>query len=324
MPAKRQDVRERIELLRSTCDVGDSGAVLEAVRKALRDRHYLLVARAAELTAERLLFGLETDLAAAYRRFLDNAVKRDPNCAAKGAIVRALVALDWQDADFYVAGLHYRQLEPVWGGTLDTAVDLRSSCAAGLAATAYPRALVEIVDLLHDPEPNARSAAVRAVACAERIGAEAVLRSKALAGDAEAEVTGECLAALLRLAPDDALMFVASFLDDPNPSVQELAALALGESRLDAALHLLRTRWEAQPFKRDTDRSLLRAAVLHRSEAAIDWLLSVVRRGDRESAELVMVALAAYRSAPGLSARMGDVVKERAEEHLLARFAQVW
>ena len=324
MPAKRPDVRERIELLRRTCEDQGPGAALETVRRALRDRHYLLVARAAELAAGRLLFGLETDLAAAYRRFLDNPVKRDPNCTAKGAIVRALVALDWQDADFYVHGLRYRQLEPVWSGTLDTAVDLRSSCAAGLAATSYPRAPVELVDLLYDPEPHARSAAVRAIACAERLGAEAVPRAKALAGDPEPEVTGECLVALLRLAPDEALPFVAAFLDAPDPVIRELAALALGESRLEAALELLRTRWEGQPFKRDADRALLRAAVLHRSETAFDWLLSVARRGDRASAELVTVELAAYRTAPGLRARMRDALTERGDEGLMAEFARVW
>ena len=111
------------------------------------------------------------------------------------------------------------------------------------------------MDLLHDPEPHARSGAARAIACTQPLAAEAVLCSKALAGDPEPEVTGECLAALLRVAGDEALDFVAGFLDDPGAEVSALAALALGESHLDGALAVLRARWDAEPFKRDEDRA---------------------------------------------------------------------
>lgn len=324
MTARRPDVRSRIEDYRHDCDQGSAADILLATRKALSDRHYLLVAKAAELSGERLLYDLESDLTTAYSRFLSEPVKRDPNCTAKGAIARALVAIDCQDADFYIAGIRYRQPEPVWGGTVDTAVDLRISCAAGLAATSYPRALVDLVDLLHDPEPHARSGAIRAIACTERLGAEAVLRSKALAGDEEAEVLGDCLTALLQVAPEEAPEFVAGFLDDDDAARSGLAALALGESRLEAALDLLRARWDAQPFKRDADRVLLRAAVLHRSDEAFDWLLDVAEGGDRASAELVMVELAAYRSNQRLRERLGAVLARREDERLMIRFEAIW
>lgn len=324
MPQKGSDVRDRIEQYARLCADGDATGVVAASRKALADRHYLLVGRAAELAGERLIYELESELIQAYRRLLDNPVKKDPNCTAKGSIARALVALDCQDAGFYLAGIHYCQREPVWGGTVDTAVDVRITCATGLVNTSYPRALVDLVGLLHDPEPHARSGAARAIACTDSLAAEAVLRSKALAGDPESEVVGDCLVGLLRAAPDEAPRFVAGFLDDSNPAIAELAALALGESRLDAALDLLRERWDAQPFKHEADRILLRAAVLHRSEAAFDWLQSVVQRGDRASAELVIVELAVYRTNQELRLRLDTALTERGDQPLLGLFGEIW
>jgi hypothetical protein len=220
--------------------------------------------------------------------------------------------------------MRYRQPAPVWGGTVDTAVDLRCTCAMGLVGTPYPRALIELVGLLHDPEPHARGGAARAIACTEPLAAEAVLRSKALAGDPEPEVVGDCFSGLLRVEPDEAPAFVAAFLDGPDPAISELAALALGESRLDAALDLLRERWEREPMKRDSDRVLLRAAVLHRSEAAFDWLLDLVERGDRTSAELAVVELAVYRSNNKLRLRLEAALAERNDTRLLARFEEIW
>lgn len=322
--AKRPDVRTLVDDYGRLCAAGSADLVLEATRESLSHRHYLLVARAAEVAGDRLFYDLERALTAAYGRFLENPVKRDPHCTAKGAIVRALVSLDFQDAGFYLDGIRYRQLEPVWGGTQDTAVDLRCTCAAGLAATSYPRALIHLVDLLHDPEPHARSGSIRAIACVDPLGAEAVLRAKALSGDPEPEVMGDCLSALLQVAPDHASGFVARFLSGGDETRRTLAALALGESRLDAALDALRECWEAQPFKRDEDRVLLRAAVLHRTEAAFAWLLEVAGRGDKTSAALVVDELAVYRANQALATRLEAALAERGDEGLTERFRRLW
>ncbi len=322
--AKRPDIRERIETFRQLCDREGPDLVLAAARQALSAPHRLLVASAAALAGDRLVYALEPDLTAAYRRFLNDPVRRDPGCTAKGAIARALVALDSQEADFFIEGIHYRQPEPVWGGSVDAAVDLRVSCAIGLAATAHPRALIHLVDLLHDPEPHARSGAARAIACTQPLAAEALLRSKALGGDPEPEVTGDCLAALLQVAAQEALGFVAGFLDAPDAQVRGLAALALGESHLDGALVLLRARWDSEPLKRDGDRVLLRAAALHRSEAALDWLIDVAAVGDRVSAEVAILELGTYRKTERVRERLGRAVAERDDGRLTDRFAQVF
>ena len=204
---------------------------------ALRDKHYRVVAKAARLAAEGLHYELVPALVDAFRRFLDNAVKADPTCFAKKALLRALVELDCDDVAFYQEALGYRQMEPVWGGSTDTAVDVRASAAMGLVASGYSRALVDVVTLLYDKEHDARAGAARAIACGNPREAELLLRAKILAGDAEAVVLGECFAGLLAAAPEDSVDFVARYLDAADEEVREQAALALGGSKLDAARH---------------------------------------------------------------------------------------
>jgi hypothetical protein len=291
---------------------------------ALRARHYRVVAKAARLAEEGLWYELVPALLAAFPRFLDKPPKTDPNCLAKKAIVRALVALDCGDVEFYRRGLGLRQPEPVWGGTRDTAAEVRSFCAMGLVAGGYSRALVELTTLLHDAEPEARIGAVRAVACGNPREAELLLRAKALAGDAEPPVVGEALAGLLAVAPEDAVPFVAGYLKAADEAVRELAALALGESRLDAALAPLKEAWNDVLVSESVRRALLRAAAAHRSEAAFAWLLALVADSRAALALEVIDALALYRHNAKLAERLEATLRERGDDALLARFGELW
>ena len=121
---------------------------------------------------------------------------------------------------------------------------LRGICAQGLALMAHPDALTECVTLLVDKWIPARVGAIRAIANAGLPAGELLLRLKALAGDEEDEVTAECFAALLRLAPTSSLEFVAKFLRSSSEALAESAALVMGESRLAAAFQFLRNAWE--------------------------------------------------------------------------------
>jgi hypothetical protein len=105
-------------------------------------------------------------------------------------------------------------------------------------------------------------------------------------------------AALLDLEPDASPAFVARLLDHPTSELAELAALALGESRLDAAVAQLRAHWDRQPLKRQHHRVLLRAAILARTEPAFDWLLLLIRDADAATAAFVIEELAVYNSQP--------------------------
>ena len=282
-----------LDALNTLGPVAPRAEQLVALKAALADRHFLVVARAAALGGERLLHELIPDLIGAYSRFLTDAVRRDPRCKAKSAIARALVMLEARDITFYQAGIGYRQLEPVWGGRADTATDLRCSCALGLANSGHLRAVAELAGLLNDPEAAVRSGAARAISCANPFEAEAVLRLKVHVGDTEPQVIGECFGALLAIAPDYSLPFVAAYLRDPDEALQEYAALALGESRRPEALTLLRAAW-TDIVTSEGRGALIRAAALHRSEPAFEWLLEIIEAGTPKLATAAIEALSVY------------------------------
>jgi hypothetical protein len=300
----------------------ERAAKLAALEKALTS-HYRVAAKAARAAEDSLLYELVPALKSAYARFLDKPLKQDPNCFAKKALARALVALDCDDVDFFLAGVRYRQLEPAYGGANDTAPELRASCAMGLVASGYSRALVELTALLHDEDAGARAGAVRAVACGSPREAELVLRAKALAGDEEPQVVGECFTGLLAVEPEQSIAFVAAFLGDADDAVRELAALSLGESRLDAALAPLREAWADPLLGDDFRRALLRAAAAHRSDAALDWLVALVAEARVAVAVEAIDALAPYKHNAKLMRRLASVLAERADASLLERLAAV-
>lgn len=325
MPAQNKSVETKLAALGELDLSSDVAAAQAALRAALAERHYRVVAKAAELAGERLFYDLQVPLRDAYARFLRDPVKTDPNCIAKRAIVRTLVALECSHVAFFLDGVKYRQMEPVWGGSVDTAVDVRASCAMGLVATGYARALHELTPLLTDSEPVVRQGAIRAIACANPREAELLLRFKAGVGDQEPLVMGDCFAGLLSVAPEESLPFISQYLNrGVDDDVREAAALALGESRLEAALPCLRQAWDDEMIMTDFRRALLRAAALHRSEAAFDWLLSLIAESHASVAEPAVRALAIYPHNDRLRERIESVLAQRADRRLSEAFAREW
>ena len=298
----------------------ERAAKAEALQRALAG-HYRVAAKAARAAEDALLYELIPALESSFARFLDKQAKNDPSCFAKKALARALVALDAGNVEFFSQGVRYRQLEPVWGGTADTAADVRASCAMGLVASGYPRALVELTALLNDSEAAARIGAIRAIACGNPREAELLLRAKALAGDVEPQVLGECFTALLAVEPDESLGFVARHLAHADATVRELAALALGESRLEAALAPLKQAWAGVLVDEEFRRTLLRAAAAHRSEAAFVWLLEIIADARVPVAEAVIEALAPYKHNARLMQRLESALTDRGDEALLQQLA---
>ena len=298
----------------------DRAAKIATLQRALAG-HYRIAAKAARAAEDALLYELVPPLKSSYARFLVKPLKQDPNCYAKRALARALVALDCHDVDFLLGGVRYRQLEPVWGGTADTAVDVRASCAMGLVASGYPRALVELTALLNDADAGARLGAVRAVACGNPRDAELLLRVKALGGDAEPQVVGECFAGLLAVAPEESIPFVAGYLAHTDGAIRELAALALGESKLDGALRPLKEAWSGVLLSEEFRRVLLRAAAAHRSDAAFDWLLEIVGDAREPIAVAVIEALAPYKHNSKLMQRLTSALAVRGDEALREQLA---
>jgi len=296
---------------------------ITTLRQALGAKVSHVVAKAAQVSGELLVRAVLGDLAAAFERFLVNPVKTDPGCRAKVEIARALYELGEDPASVFVRGIHHRQLEPVFEGREDTAPELRAVSALGLVRVNHPETMVELAELLADPEASARIGAARAIAYAEDGAGEPLLRLKALAGDDDPGVVSECLGALLSLAASRALAFVVRFLDHLDPIVQEAAALALGASRLRDALPILRAWWE-RTVETDLRRSALSAIAMLRHDDAIGFLESVVADACGPDARDALAALGAYRYDEALRGRVASAVERRTDVDLHAAFSKAF
>jgi HEAT repeat protein len=310
-PTRQRSEERKLEALNALDPIADRPLQNATIEKYLADKHFRVVARAATLAGERSLRERLPDLLRAYPRFLVEPIKQDPHCIAKQAIARALVSLECGDVAFFLEGIRYRQLEPVWGGTADAAIDVRCSCAMGLVATGYSRAVQELTALLQDREWRARAGAARAISCGNPREAEALLRFKVLVGDPEPEVIGECFTGLLSIAREECLPFVAAYLSDQNDGVRDFAALALGESRHPRALEHLRAAWDAARDTGDFRAVLIRAAGLQRSEVAFDWLISIIEHGTATHADVAVEALSVYERNTKLGERVQAALAKR-------------
>ena len=78
--------------------------------KALNLRNNFLVAKAAAVILHHRLTGLTPNLAAAFPRFLENAVKADPQCWAKNALAKTLADFEYQKPELFLTGMRHIQL----------------------------------------------------------------------------------------------------------------------------------------------------------------------------------------------------------------------
>jgi HEAT repeat protein len=282
---------------------------LSQVTQYLTSKLNLVAAKAARIAGEWQAFDLTPELVAAFDRFMVKPESSDKRCAAKIEILKALCKLEYSSPSVFRRALQHIQLEPTWGGSSDTAAEVRALGAMGLAQTNYSDALEEIVPVLLDPQRDARIGAVRAIGASGLPGGELLLRLKALSGD-EPDVLGECFAALLRAEPSKSPEFVAKFLGHHEEAVAEAAALALGDSRLESAFAVLREAFEhthAQPVR----RTLLLAIALLRRENAIDFLLDLAQNGGTQASADAVAALAMYEQDPSLRERLNRARRAR-------------
>ncbi len=292
--SKRQSFeRELARLTAIRADPEQPGAA-EELHRALAARSNLLVARAAEIVGEWALAGYAPELTAAFERFLVDAARRDPTCAAKFAIAEALNRLEVRDADLFRRGVGHVQPEPVWGGQEDTAARLRAVCALGLARSDPPDTLLALATLLADPEADARRGATRAIAYATRPGGAALLWYKAHVGDAEPAVLFECYSALLALQSEEAISLVGRLAGDDDPPRAEAAMLALGSSRLPAVLPLL-IELRATATDPSLRRTTLTAIATLGDDDAFAFLLHLLTDGPPRDAADALSALALFR-----------------------------
>jgi HEAT repeat protein len=289
------------------------------VRKRIGDRSNLVVAAAAALACENALVELTDDLVAAFDRFLAHPVKDDKLCRAKLAVVQSLDRMEHPKADIFLKAARHVQLEPVWGGSEDSAPPLRAAAVVALARVEGPGSLPLLVDAMADPAKDVRIASAVALGAVGTEGAGLVLRLKVRLGDKDPDVLSECLLGLLTVDPGENLPIVAEFLDPIDAARCEAAALALGKSRLPEALDPLKGCLERCHFAELRQHLLLAIAILRRP-AAIDHLIELVASEPESEAIAALSALRIYKDDPRLRERIAGIVRERKSPSLQAGF----
>lgn len=281
--ASTRDVEQQATALESLRTAKPDVATA-SLRKALQHRNNYLVSKAAKLAADLSLSALTPDLVTAFTRFLDNAIKTDPQCWAKNAIAKALTTLEYQEHELFLQGMRHIQLEPVWGGSSDTAGNLRSTCALALVqcrSLNSTRLLTLLTELFGDKELPVRVNAARAV---EQVGSDAamlILRLRAELASDEPELLGACYSGVLHLEGPSAIPWAAKFLPHEDDAAAE-AAIAIAETRTPEAFAILKESFAKarDPWFRT---ALLSAIALTRQDEAFTWLLALIEREDRDS-----------------------------------------
>ncbi len=293
---------------------------IPALRKALGNRNNFCVGKAADLVREFRIEELTTDLLTALEHFFENAAKNDPQCWAKNGLSRALAALEYQEAEPYLRGMHHIQMEPVWGGQSDTAGTLRATCALGLVqcrSLSENDLLAHLIDLLADKDKSVRMEIVRAI---EQIGSPAaaiVLRTRAVLGADEPEILGACYTAIVNLEGKRAIPWLSRFLKSADDFAAEAALAIAGTHSEEGLLCLMKCMEDA----RDAWwRSVLLSAIaLTRQDGALDYLLGLIRN-DSSDAEAAMDAVLRAVPPPDVLARVEEAVagNPRLTRHLAA------
>jgi HEAT repeat protein len=285
--AGKRNFEEQIAALDALRQLPEDARV-ESFRKALAHRNNFLVGKAADLVRDFRIAQLMPELLNAFDRFFENPVKSDPQCWAKNALSRALAALDHQEAEVFLRGMRHIQMEPVWGGSSDTAGTLRATCALALVqcrSLTDADLLTHLVELVGDKEKSVRAEALRAIEQVSSPSASLLLRLRA--------VLGACYGGILRIEGVGAIPWIGRFLATSDDSAAE-AALAIAGTHSPEGFNTLQEYFVKadDPWWRSV---LLSAIALTRQDAALEFLLELVRT---ESLNAEAAIEAVLRSMP--------------------------
>ena len=213
----------------------DTEGALELVTKRLSDRSAHVIARAVRALSELGLEQLLPELAPLFTSRIQDGAKRDPGCGIKKNIVQAYIDFSCEHEEDAVAvfreGITLVQLEPVFGGKVDSAPGLRGLCALGLLNSARRDVLFDVLPLLADSEIEARLGAVRAISSSGAPGGDAVLQLQVLQ-EREPEVVLEAMLGYLKARGARALPFALLQVDSRRDAIVEAIILAVGEARI--------------------------------------------------------------------------------------------
>ena len=312
---KLEDRIEQLRQLRTQAAAADTNTTL---RKALADRSNLIVAEAAKTATELHLSELIPDLLTTFDRLFEEPVKSDPKCWGKTAIVKALARLDYSESAPFVRGSQHIQMEPVWGGQEDSAVQLRANSFLALVqCTDVTRfeVLRQLVNAMSDPADPVRIEAVRAM---HQLGGEEcslLLRLKARVGDRRPVIIGHVFDALLNMERDQAVPFVAEYLSSGDEALRDEAALALGASRLSGGLKELVETWKSIRSE-EFSEVLLRAISSSRLPEAIEFLLDLLRNGTARGSAAAAEALKLHEASSEMRTLIDEAKRNRSQAEL--------
>jgi len=312
--AARKKLDEQVRALAALRDGPLDAAAHARVAEGLSSRSSAVVAAAAGLLVHEPAKTHARALIEAFDRFMQRPEDTDKGCLAKTAVARALHALEADCDALWLRAVRHVQLEPIWGGRQDTAVELRGVAAAALVQSDWPEVMDVLARLLADPEPMARVGAAQALSLTRHIDAALpLLRFKALAGDDDPRVLAACLQSLLGAAPQRSLPFVVELLNARDPVRRETAAIALGESRLSGAFEPLVAAAQRVALAEER-RPLWLGIALLRSEQGQAYLIERVATEPEPLAELALEALAIFRHEDSLRERVLQAAAARGEK----------
>ncbi len=295
----------------------------DELRKSLKNRSNLVVAKAAKLAGELRITAVVPDLVSAFDRLMKNPAKLDKRCEATFAIATALHALDYTEPEVYRAGIRHVQMEASFGPPVDEAAKLRAQCALGLVRTRDGQGLVAVAELLADRWAHARLGAIRALASNGGESGIMLLRYKALIGDKDPEVLAECLSGLLAADFANSLPFVARFMDSDDPDTAESAVLAIAAQRRTEAFEALREKWD-RSVHLDIRKTLLTAMATMRIQEATNFLLELLQSATTSAAVEIIKVLAAYHHEDRVRGRIQAVVENGGSCELREAFRESW
>lgn len=313
--SKSNRVEKLVESL-SIVDSDPNASEAQArLREALTHQHWMPVEQAARLVAQYSMAGFTQELLAVWSRFIDPGAKLDPGCRAKESALVALDSLEWFDPDPFLTAIRYVQLEPGYGGSVDSAGGVRQRALFALLRQHHSQALLYAGEMLADPLVEVRVGTAEALSQYGGPNGAGLLVQRLRGGD-DARVLLACASALLELEGPFARELLEQWLHQPDTERREIAALSLGQCRSGEAGEVLIKWFDEMSWDRDFELGA-RALAMHRSERARRCLLQHIATGSAVRAQFAIKALALHRYDDKLVERVRDAAKRSPHAELL-------
>lgn len=252
---------------------GSPAPTAELVRRGLAHRSTSVVAASAACAARYAMLDMVALLAEVFAKHRAGGSRTDKGCIAKRAVLRSLDRLAFDNSAWFIEASGTVQMEPVFGGTADTAADLRSEACRAMSRFAWYAVAHRLIEMTGDSVAGVRCVALNTIAAFSGREPASILLTKCVAGDSSAEVTGVCLRGLMEIDQPEGLRVASGMLSATQPDVRVEAAFALGESRLEEAFGILKQAFE-QAVMSDERRTLMLAISALRCRDAAEFLRS--------------------------------------------------